>query len=331
MLFIHNDDINDPQINLAIEEFLLRNLSGKGPILLFYINEPSVIIGRNQNTLEEIDPAYVKEKGIHVVRRLSGGGAVYHDLGNLNFSFITSAREELHNFAKFTEPVVGALGRLGIDAELKGKSDIFAGGKKISGNAQFSTNKGMFSHGTLLFDTNIEEMLKALNPRQAKIESKAVQSVRNFVTNIRELLPQETADTFTIFDLKQAILDEIFGRHGITVYQLTEKDWEQVHALSAERYHRWHWNYGHSPKFNVQKSESFPVGKIDVRIDVAEGRIKGVRIFGNFAGKENIGRLENLLVGVRYDPEAITAALEDEDIRPYFGELEKDAFLKLLF
>lgn len=331
MQFVHNEDVHDPRVNLAIEEFLLRNLSGEKPILLFYINEPSVIIGRNQNTLEEIDPAYIKQEGIHVVRRLSGGGAVFHDLGNLNFSFITAAREDLHNFAKFTEPVIGALDRIGIQAELRGKSDIFIGDKKISGNAQYSTNSGMFSHGTLLYDTNIETMLKALNPRQIQIESKAVQSVRNFVTNICEHLPPETTDTFTIYDLKQAILDEIFGRQGITLYQLTDDDWHHIHRIAAERYQRWHWNYGHSPKSNIQKSADFPIGKVDVRIGLANGRIQGIKIYGNFSGAKHIGGLENLLVGVRYDPDALAAALAEEDIRPYFGNLNKEAFLDLLF
>lgn len=330
MQYVHNEDVHDPQINLAIEEYLLRNLSGEKPILLFYINEPSVIIGRNQNTLEEIDPNYVKANGINVVRRLSGGGAVYHDLGNLNFSFITSAREDIHNFAKFTEPVISALARLGIQAEIRGKSDLFVGNKKISGNAQYSTNTGMFSHGTLLFNTNIEEMLKALNPRQVNVESKAVQSVRNYVTNIHEHLPPGN-DTFSIYDLKQAILDEIFGRQGITIYQLTEEDWQHIHRISAERYQRWHWNYGHSPKFNIQKSENFPVGKIDVRIDVDNGRIQAVKIFGNFSGIQPIEELENLLVGVRYDPDALATALAGEDLRPFFGDLEKEAFLNLLF
>jgi lipoate-protein ligase A len=330
MLFVHNDDMTNPRFNLAIEEFLLRNLVGDEPILLFYINEPAVIIGRNQNTLEEIDPDFVKNNMIHVVRRLSGGGAVYHDLGNLNFSFITRAREDLHNFTKFTEPVINALGVLGVEGELRGKSDIFAAGKKISGNAQYSTNTGMFSHGTLLFDTNIEAMLKALNPRQATIESKAVQSVRNFVTNIREQLPPGS-EGLTIYDLKQAILDQIFGRQGITIYTLTESDWEKIHQISVERYQRWEWNYGRSPKFNIQKSVDFPIGKIDVRIDVDRGRIMGLKIYGNFAGNENIRNLENLLVGVPYEPEALNAALVDEDIRPYFGGLEKEDFLNLLF
>ena len=330
MLFVDNDNINDPHINLAIEEFLLRNMVGAEPILLFYINEPAVIIGRNQNTIEEIDPDYIEDNKIHVVRRLSGGGAVYHDLGNLNFSFITQAREDLHNFAKFTEPVINALAQLGIDAELKGKSDIFAEGKKISGNAQYSTSAGMFSHGTLLFDTNIEAMLKALNPRQVKVESKAVQSVRNFVTNIRELLPPEKS-AYTIFDLKQAILDQIYGRQGITVYTLTDSDWQEVHKISFQRYQRWHWKYGRSPKFNIQKSDDFPIGKIDVRIDVKDGQIQGVKIFGNFSGKKSVETLEMLLIGVRYEPKALAKALAETDIRPYFGEIDKGAFLALLW
>ena len=331
MRFVDNENITDPRINLAIEEFLLRHMSGEEPVLFFYINEPSVIIGRNQNTLEEIDPAYIKEKGIHVVRRLSGGGAVYHDLGNLNFSFITQAREDLHNFARFTGPVIEVLRELGLEARLQGKSDIFAGDKKISGNAQFSTTTGMFSHGTLLFETRLEEMLKALNPRQVKVESKAVQSIRNFVANIRELLPPDTAAPFTIQDLKTAVLHHIFGPGDIPTYQLTEADWQKIHQISAERYQRWEWNYGHSPRFNIQKSDNFPGGKVDVRIEVVEGRIQGVKIYGNFAGRQDILDLERLLVGVRYDPEALAAALADVDIRPYFGEMEKDSFLALLY
>jgi lipoate-protein ligase A len=331
MRFVDNENITDPRINLAIEEFLLRQMSGVEPILFFYINEPSVIIGRNQNTLEEIDPDYIKAKGIHVVRRLSGGGAVYHDLGNLNFSFITQAREDLHNFTRFTEPVIEVLRKLGLEARLQGKSDIFAGEKKISGNAQFSTTTGMFSHGTLLFETQLEEMLKALNPRQVKVESKAVQSIRNFVANIHELLPPDAAAQFTIHDLKMAILNHIFGPEEVPTHRLTEADWQKIYQISAERYQRWEWNYGHSPRFNIQKSGTFPTGKIDVRIDVVEGRIQGVKIFGNFAGRQDILDLESLLVGVQYEPEALAAALVDVNIEPYFGELGKDSFLALLY
>ncbi|MFN2189302.1 MAG: lipoate--protein ligase, partial [Candidatus Promineifilaceae bacterium] len=286
-----------------------------------------VIIGRNQNTIEEIDADYVKRHGIRVVRRISGGGAVYHDLGNLNFSFITQGREDLHNFARFTDPVIRVLKDLGVEAELRGKSDIFAAGKKISGNAQYATGSRMFSHGTLLFDTVIEEMLAALNPKQVKIESKAVQSVRNFVTNIRELLPSD----MTIEDLKQALLRGIFGSDELPRYELQAADWEQIELISAERYRTWEWNYGHSPKFNIRKSGRFPVGTIDVRMDVDRGVIKGIRIYGDFAGQRDIVDLEELLVGVRFDQDALAAVLSDGDLNSFFGSLEKSDFLSLLY
>ena len=150
MLFIDNKGITDPRINLAIEEYALKNLDINETYLLFYINEPSIIIGKNQNSVEEINTEYVESNGIHVVRRLSGGGAVYHDLGNLNYSFITKDDgDSFHNFRKFTEPVIAALNQMGVNAELSGRNDILAEGRKISGNAQFSTKGRMFTHGTL--------------------------------------------------------------------------------------------------------------------------------------------------------------------------------------
>ncbi|HET6445539.1 MAG TPA: lipoate--protein ligase [candidate division Zixibacteria bacterium] len=327
MLYVDNDNITDPRVNLALEEHLLRNVQSTEPMLLFYINEPSVIIGRNQNTIEEIDPKYVDRRAIHVVRRLSGGGAVYHDLGNLNFSFITPGREDLHNFAQFTSPVIQVLGELGVDAELRGKSDIFAAGKKISGNAQYATAGRMFSHGTLLFDTDIREMLRALNPRLTKIESNAVQSVRNFVTNIRELSPSD----MNVAELKQALLRGIFGTDDVPTYQLGDSDWEKIREISANRYGTWEWNYGHSPNFNIQKSNRFSVGVIDARMDVEKGIIQGIRIYGDFTGKRDVIEVEKQLVGTRYDPVALARVVADIDLRLYFGELEKPAFINLLY
>lgn len=173
MLFIDNKGVTDPQINLAIEEYALKNLDINETYLLFYINEPSIIIGKNQNTIEEINTEYVEGNGIKVVRRLSSGGAVYHDLGNLNFSFITKDDgESFHNFRKFTEPVVTALKKLGINAELSGRNDIEVGGRKISGNAQFSTKGRMFSHGTLMLNSEIENVVSALKVKKIKLSLK---------------------------------------------------------------------------------------------------------------------------------------------------------------
>jgi lipoate-protein ligase A len=327
MLFVDNQNITDPRLNLAIEEHLLRNVHVVEPILFFYVNEPSVIIGRNQNTLEEIDPDYVEANAIHVVRRLSGGGAVYHDKGNLNFSFVTNGREDIHNFAKFTEPVIMVLRQCGVAAEMHGQSDIFAGGKKVSGNAQYSAGQRMFSHGTLLYDSDLERMLKSLNPRQLQIESKAVQSVRNFVTNIRELLVGD----LTIEVLKMKLLHGIFGSEEIPTYELTVADWQQIETIADARYRLWEWNFGRSPQFNVQKSEQLTVGKVDVRIDVAEGHIQAIKIFGNFTGSRDVAELEQALTGSRYDRQALGDALRDVDITLYFGELQTADFLALLY
>jgi lipoate---protein ligase len=327
MLFVDNQNISDPRLNLAIEEYLLRHVTVTEPLLLFYVNEPSVIMGRNQNSIEEVDPDYVKTNHIHVVRRLSGGGAVFHDLGNLNFSFVTDGREDLHNFTKFTEPVIKVLRAMGVTAELHGKSDIYANGKKISGNAQYVTARRMFSHGTLLYDTSIEQMLQALNPRQIEIESKAVQSVRAFVANVRELLGTDN-DTHWF---RRALVKGIFGGDDIPTYPLREEDWTQIRRISADRYLQWEWNYGQTPPFNVRKSHRFPAGKIDARIDVKRGRINGVKFYGDFHSRRNVAEVESLLVGVRYDPDNLALALVETDITPYFGELSKEELVGLLY
>lgn len=327
MYFVDNNETTDPRMNLAIEEHLLRNVQVEEPLLLFYINAPSVIIGRNQNSIEEIDPDFVRQNNIHVVRRLSGGGAVYHDLGNLNFSFITPNRHDLHNFSKFTGPVVAVLQGLGVPAVEQGKSDIFVDGKKISGNAQYASSGRMFSHGTILFNTSLETMLRAINPRQVQIESKAVQSVRSFVTNVQEYLPKG----MDIVALRSALLAGIFGGQTIPLYELTDRDWEQIREIATQRYMTWDWNYGRSPAFNIQKSEKLPVGKLDARIWVEKGHIQAIKIYGDFSGQQDVGELEQQLIGLRYDREAIEAALGTTDLTPYFGPLAKASFLNLLF
>ncbi len=326
MLFVDNQNITDPRVNLAIEEYLLRHVHLDEPLLLFYINEPSVIIGRNQNTIEEIDAAFVEGNGIHVVRRLSGGGAVYHDLGNLNFSFVTNGRSGLHNFALFTNPVVQILQQLGVDAELRGQSDIFADGKKVSGNAQYATMKRMFSHGTLLFDTDLENLLKALNPQQKEIESNAVHSIRNFVTNIRELL---TTD-MDIWQFREMLLAGLFAEKRLT-YELTPHDWRQIDEIVVARYKSWDWNYGRSPKFNIHKTEQFPIGNVDAHIDVSKGRILNIRFFGNFAGTQNVSQLEMSLIGQLYEKEALFTFLQTQPLVDYFGELDANDLLHLLY
>ena len=290
MLFIDNKGITDPRINLAIEEYALKHLDINESYLLFYINKPSIIIGKNQNTIEEVNQDYVEQNDITVVRRLSGGGAVYHDLGNLNFSFITKDDgDSFHNFKKFTEPVVKALGKLGIQAELSGRNDIMAEGKKISGNAMFATRGRMFSHGTLLFNSEMDHIVSALKVKKEKIESKGIKSVRSRVGNIADFLKEP----MTIEKFRSFILTNIFeGQSEIPEYVLTNEDWEKIHKISEERYQKWDWNYGKSPKFNLQASRRFPVGSIDIRLEVNKGNIENCKIYGDFFGVGDVAELE---------------------------------------
>lgn len=329
MRFIDNKGITDPRINLAIEEYAVKNLDIEESYLLFYINESSIIIGKNQNTIEEINVDYVEENNIHVVRRLSGGGAVYHDVGNLNYSFITKDDgDSFHNFRKFTEPVVEALNKLGLNAELSGRNDLTANGFKISGNAQFATKGRMFTHGTLLFDTNMNDVVAALKIRKDKIESKGIKSIRSRVTNISDLIDQK----MTIEEFKQFILKNIFnGEEQIEEYELTEKDWEAIGKISTERYQSWDWNYGKSPAFNIERSNRFSVGLIDVRLNVKKGEIEKVRIFGDFFGTGEVSEVENVLIGTKYEKEAIQHALNPLSMKHYFGNVTLDDIVELIY
>jgi lipoate-protein ligase A len=330
MLFIDNEGITDPRINLAIEEYALKRLPASDSYLLFYINEPSIIIGKNQNTLEEINIDYVEQQGLHVVRRLSGGGAVYHDLGNLNFSFITQDDgQSFHDYQKFTKPVVEALRKLGVEAELTGRNDIQVGERKISGNAQFTSKGRMFSHGTLLFASEMEHIVSALKVNADKIKSKGIKSIRSRVANITEFLTKP----MTIEQFRTALLETIFDTSVDLVprYNLTDQDWKAIHELSKERYQNWEWNYGKSPKSTFQSSKRFEqVGTVSVHLQIEQGIIAQIKIYGDFFGVGDVSELEELLKGTRYEETAIRERLAGTEIGHYMGNFSKEAFISLL-
>lgn len=330
MKFVDNQGTTKPQLNLAIEEYVLKQLPADDDYLLFYINEPSIIIGRNQNTIEEINAEYVDTNGIHIVRRLSGGGAVYHDLGNLNFSFVTNNdKQSFHNFKKFTEPVVQALRTMGVQAELSGRNDIQVGERKISGNAQYAFKGRLVSHGTLMFRTELDHVASALKVRKAKIESKGVKSVRSRVANISEFLDRP----MDIEEFKQQLLQHIFGKQGaVSEYVLTESDWERIRELARDRYESWDWNYGKSPRANFSRSERIEgVGTIDIRLVIEHGMIQEAKIYGDFFGEGDAGELAELLKGTLYDKETIERLLDQTDIGHYIGRLDRETFVSLLF
>ena len=338
MLFVDNRGVLDARRNLALEEYVLRFKPTPEDCLLFYVNAPAIIIGRNQNTVEEINPAVVAERGITVVRRLSGGGAVYHDLGNLNFSFLTPASPDRFNrYEAFLGPVLDVLRALGLDAELGGRNDVTVGGRKVSGNAQFTTTRRMFSHGTLLVDADLDAVTAALNPKPGKVESKGVKSIRSRVANIAELVAERggapNGGAVTVDALRDLILARIFGTSDLTrVPQLAmdEDDYRAVERLAVEKYGAWAWTYGEDPPSDVRRARRFAAGEIDVRLAVAGGRITAARVYGDFQGPEDVRGFEARLTGVAYDRASVAAALEGADVTAYFGAVDKDDVLELV-
>ena len=330
MLFVDNQDVTDARLNLALEEYVLRNKMTDEDVLLFYVNSPSIIIGRNQNTIEEIDSDVVAARQIQVVRRISGGGAVYHDLGNLNFSFMTrDVHGRFNRYDTFNGPVVEVLRGLGVPAELSGRNDILAGGRKISGNAQFASAGRMFSHGTLLLNANLDDVTAALRPKPGKLESKAMKSVRSRVANISEFL----AAPLDVRELRELILERIFGtrdRARIPQLTLTDADWEGARQLFTERYDNWDWNYGRSPASNLRRAVRFPGGEIDMRLDIQDGRIAAIRLFGDYMGSGDVSEVEKRLVGLPYDRDAIVAALADLDLGAFFGKIGREEVLEVI-
>jgi len=329
VLYIDNSISTDPHFNLAAEEYVLKNLDPGEEYLLLWQNEPSIIIGRHQNTLAEINLDYVRENGIHVVRRLSGGGAVYHDLGNLNFTFIKKAvQSELLDFKSFTEPVIRALDKLGVKAELRGRNDLTIDGKKFSGNAQYLYRNNILHHGTLLFASDLSRLQKALKVQMDKIESKGVKSVRSRVTNIKEHLKED----ITIEEFKKAIRDAVAELQGenFVQYEFTEEDLRGIRTLMEERYLSWDWNYGQSPPCNIRNWKRFDGGKVEVLLEVEKGHIANCKIYGDFLGLVSLAEFEEGLKGLRYEEEALRDYLEKQDLQKLFGNIGREELLSCL-
>jgi len=316
-----------PAYNMAMEELIMNHLPSDD-YLIFYVHDPAIIIGQHQNTIEEINEDYVKEKGIHVQRRLSGGGAVYHDHGNLNFSFIVrGTRENVNDFNVLTQPVIKTLKKIGIEAELSGRNDLLIDGRKFSGNAQFFRNGMLLQHGTILFNSEMSELGNALKVKEMKIKSKGVKSIRSRVTNIVDYLEDKS---LTLEQFKELLLETIGEIYELEEYQLTEEEQAIHDKLVKDKFLTWEWNYGKSPAYNVNKVDKFPFGIIDARIDVKKGTINNIKLYGDYFVREDISTLENHLEGVRYTKEALLKSLESIDLQDFFNNMTNEAFADFL-
>lgn len=329
MKFIENNSI-DPHYNLAFEEYVFKNLKSNEEFVLLWRNGPSIIVGKNQNTVEEINMEYVKDNNINVVRRVTGGGAVYHDLGNLNFSFIVNAdNNEKIDFKTYNIPIIKALEKIGVNCELSGRNDLVIEGKKFSGIAQSITKGRVLNHGTLLFDSKLDTLSKTLNVKRDKIESKGVKSVSSRVTNIKPYVK----DDIDVLEFKQILLKNIFEyfNQPIEIYELTDEDRENIQKMVEERYGTWEWNYGRSPKFNYKGYNRFEGGCVEARMQVDNGFIESCKIYGDFFGKGDVKELEDKLQGVKYNFDEVNDALKNVSIDDYLGRITKEEFLQCLF
>ena len=312
MLLINNTNTN-AYFNLAMEEYFLKNTNED--IFLLWQNENSIIVGKNQNTLSEINYDYVKENNIKVVRRLSGGGAVFHDLGNINFTFISCNDNSFSDFKKFTMPIVEALKELNVHAEFSGRNDLLIDGQKFSGNAQYNYKNKVMHHGTLLFSSEINDLSNALKVKPSKFQGKSVKSVKSRVTNISSHLDKK----MTVLEFKDYLMDFINKRDDNShFYELNDKDIESINKLVEEKYSTWEWNFGYSPKYSLYNEVKYPGGNLEFSLDVHDGLIKDIKFFGDFFGKEDISFIENKLRNVKHNEYSIKSALEDVDINNYF-------------
>jgi lipoate-protein ligase A len=318
----------DPHFNLALEEYLLQQDGLAEDVLIVWQNSPTVVVGRHQDTLSEIDYDFVRDRGINVVRRLSGGGAVYHDLGNLNFSFIKLNRAAAPtDFAALAAPVIATLHSLEVDARHTGRNDLTIDGRKFSGNAQYYYQDRLLHHGTLLFATDFAVLERCLSTDSSKYAAKAVRSVQSRVTNIVAHLPAGLdLDRF-----KALLIDNVFrqARCGYREYGLTPQDKRAVEAIAARRYRTWEWNFGRSPAANFSRKHTFPGGTLAVFLDVdTGGLIKAARITGDFFAAGDIAALEIALVGLRHQPDVLAG--EIARLNPgqnYFRQISDAEFL----
>lgn len=327
MMYYIESPSNDPCFNLALEQYVFDSLDRKHSYFMLWQNDNSIIVGKHQNTIAEINESYVRERSIKVVRRLSGGGAVYHDMGNINFTFIADKDSELFDFSQFCMPLIRALESVGVDARINGRNDMTIDGKKFSGNSQYAKEGRIMHHGTVMYDSNLQTVAEALNVSKDKIESKGLKSVKSRVTNVRPYVKNDM-ETKQFFGI---LKDFMFKENNLVPYQLTAKDYRAVGALRQERYSTWAWNYGFSPKYTIEKKRRIEgCGSIEVHMNVEAGKITDLAFSGDYFSNTDSQPLTKLLKGCRLCLPDLSERLQTVPVSRYFHNLENQKFLEIL-
>lgn len=319
---------NNPYFNLALEEYFLKYKDLEDNILILWQNEPVIVIGKNQNTYAELNLEYVNSNNIKVVRRLSGGGAVYHDLGNLNFTII-EGNSNIHknDFSFFALPIISCLNKLGVKATFNGRNDILIDNKKFSGNAQYFYKDRLLHHGTLLFASDLTVLSKALNVKKDKFESKGIKSVESRVTNISEYIDAN----ISLNEFKNMLIESVFEdkNEKIKNYILKDEEIKKINELVENKYSSWEWNFGKSPKFNYIKEMRFNSGSVSITMNVVDGIIKNFKIYGDFFEENSLEELEKRFINKKFEIKEIKNIVESTNISKYILNINNEDFIKL--
>lgn len=336
-MYFYKMTSQDIRTNLATEEYLMNHKEYDEPILLLYIQQPSIIIGRNQNPREEIDLSLMRKLGVTLTRRKSGGGTVYDDLGNISFSVVMDKKDtSFGDYDELTLPIVEALKSFGLkDIAIDGRNDITLYGKKISGNAMYTKKNRLFSHGTLLYDVDLDVLPKLLTVSRDKIESKGTRSVRSRVTNIKPFLT-EYYQSLTAFEFRDELIKAVYHVSSLEdishkELSLTKQDEDSIKEIVDTYYGNEQWIYGEAPKYCIQKRKRFPkVGIIDIRMNVEKGYVTDSQIFGDFFGQRSIKELEDLLQGVFLTESCLKERFNAVKMSDYFTGLTVTEWIELL-
>ena len=318
----------DPAFNLALEQYVFDHFPRDRNWFLLWRNHNTIVIGRHQNTLAEINEAAVRENNVTVVRRLSGGGAVYHDLGTLNFTFIQdAARDSQLDMGLFCRPVAQALQTMGVDAQINGRNDITIHGQKFSGNSQYVREGRVMHHGTIMYDSNLDTVSQVLHVDPEKIQAKGVRSVRSRVTTVRAHMPCPVP----LEQFKARLLEEISRERPMEPYFLTQADIAGVEAIKQNRYDRWEWNYGVSPPCDLLRRRRMEgCGTVEAHIRLEQGQIAAIAFFGDFFSAIEPEGLSRLLLGCPLRAGDLHRRLVDVDVSGYFAGLTSSALIELL-
>jgi len=323
MIYIESK-MTDPAFNLALEQYAFDILSKQNDLFMLWQNRNAVIVGLHQNTAQEISKGFVDAHNVSVIRRLSGGGAVYHDMGNINFTFITRQHDnEDVNFEDSCKPIADALTAMGFPVEFRGRNDMTIDGKKFSGNARYFKDGRLMHHGTLLFDVNLETLARVLHVADDKLISKGVKSVRSRVTNLSEYTDMSVSGFW------QRLRDTLAAK--MPHYELTPDDINAIEEIKINRYDTWEWNYGRSPAFSVVKQRRIDgFGNIRISMEANNGVISAFATDGDYFGVKPYYELAEVLIGVRLERSALSEAIKDVRLSDFYEGLEPDSFVSII-